>query len=61
MPASRAGVERSENDYLTGSNTDLAGGFSQLVGALKGEVVQGDDVILSLSAAARVANQAAQK
>ena len=31
MQASRAGVERSRNDYLTGANTDLAGGVERLL------------------------------
>jgi penicillin-binding protein A len=60
--ASRAGLERSLNDYLTGANTDLLGGFDQLLGAARGEVRTGNDVVLALSAKAqRVALRDLQK
>jgi len=53
VTASRAGVERSRNDYLTGANTDLAGGVQRLLDTVRGQTVQGNDVVLSLNAAAQ--------
>jgi peptidoglycan glycosyltransferase len=53
LQASRAGVERAQNGYLTGSDTDLAGGLEQVLGSLKGQTVKGNDVILALDAAAQ--------
>jgi peptidoglycan glycosyltransferase len=53
VQASRAGVERSRNDYLTGANTDLAGGVARLLDAVRGQTVTGNDVILSLDAKAQ--------
>jgi peptidoglycan glycosyltransferase len=53
VQASRAGVERSRNDYLTGANTDLAGGVERLFDTVRGQTVTGNDVILSLDAGAQ--------
>jgi penicillin-binding protein A len=53
VQASRAGVERSRNDYLTGANTDLAGGVERLIDTVQGQTVEGNDVILSLDARAQ--------
>ena len=53
VQASRAGVERSRNDYLTGANTDLAGGVERLLDTVRGQTVTGNDVILSLDASAQ--------
>jgi hypothetical protein len=39
VQASRAGVERSRNDYLTGANTDLAGGVGRLLDTVRGQTV----------------------
>ena len=41
VQASRAGVERSRNDYLTGANTDLAGGVERLLDTVQGQTVTG--------------------
>jgi len=51
--ASRAGLEESLNDYLTGANTDLLGGVDQLIGSVRGQERTGNDVILALSARAQ--------
>ncbi len=53
VQASRAGTERTRNDYLTGANTDLAGGVERLFDTVQGETVAGNDVILSLDAKAQ--------
>ncbi len=53
VQASRAGIERTRNDYLTGANTDLAGGVERLIDTVQGQTVQGNDVILSLDARAQ--------
>ncbi len=53
VQASRAGLENSLNDYLTGATTDLRGGLDRLGGRLNGEHVKGNDVVLSLSAPAQ--------
>jgi peptidoglycan glycosyltransferase len=53
VQASRAGVERSRNDYLTGANTDLAGGVERLLDTVRGQTITGNDVVLSLSARAQ--------
>ncbi len=53
VQASRAGVERARNDYLTGANTDLAGGVERLLDTVRGATVTGNDVILSLDAGAQ--------
>jgi peptidoglycan glycosyltransferase len=52
---SQAGLEKSENDYLTGSNTNL----STVLDKLRGGTVKGNNLVLSVSARAqRVATNA---
>jgi penicillin-binding protein A len=51
---SQAGLERSENDYLTGSNTNLRSALHKLVGG----TVKGNSLLLTLRPAAqRIAQQ----
>ena len=55
---SRAGLERSQNDYLTGANGSLASVTRREFDELKGVTVKGNDLLLSLNVAAqRVAVQ----
>ena len=53
IQASRAGIERAANDYLTGSDTDLSGGVERLYDTIRGQTVRGNDVLVSLSAKAQ--------
>jgi peptidoglycan glycosyltransferase len=46
---SRAGLERSLNDYLTGSNANLSTVWNTTLDRLKGATVQGNDVVLTLN------------
>jgi peptidoglycan glycosyltransferase len=46
----RAGLERSENDYLTGSNANLNTVISTELDKLKGKTVQGNDLVLTIDA-----------
>ena len=46
---SRAGLERSLNDYLTGSNANLSTVLDTTLERLKGATVQGNDVALTLN------------
>src|SRR4051812_2024990 len=46
---SRAGLERSENAYLTASNADLSTLFDTTVDKLKGTTVTGNNVITTLN------------
>ena len=56
---SRAGLEHSENDFLTGSNTNLRTVLDTTLDKLKGATIKGNDVILTLEPGAqRVALQA---
>jgi peptidoglycan glycosyltransferase len=56
---SRAGLERSLNDYLTGSNTSLGSFIESIPGRLRVTTVKGNDVRLTLSPRAqRVAQNA---
>ena len=56
---SRAGLESSENDFLTGSNTNLSTVLDTAFDKLKGTTVEGNDLHLTLRAGAqRVALQA---
>ena len=56
---SRAGLERSENDYLTASNTHLNTVVRRTLDRLKGATVTGNNLVLTLRPAAqRVALQA---
>ncbi len=45
---SRAGLERSENSYLTASDANLGTIFDKLGDSLKGTTIKGNDVILNL-------------
>jgi peptidoglycan glycosyltransferase len=45
---SRAGLERSENDYLTGANGSLGSVAQTAFDQLKGVTVKGNDLVLSL-------------
>jgi penicillin-binding protein A len=45
---SRTGLERSLNDYLTGSNANLSTVVDKVLGELRGEVVQGNNVVTNL-------------
>ena len=45
---SRAGLERSENAYLTASNANLDTIFQKLADNLKGTTIQGNDLVLNL-------------
>jgi peptidoglycan glycosyltransferase len=50
---SRAGLERSMNDYLTGANGNLGSVARTAIDQLKGVTVHGNDVVLSLDVAAQ--------
>src|SRR6266536_450247 len=50
---STAGLERSENDYLTGANGSLASVTSKTFDQLKGVTVKGNDLVLSLNVRAQ--------
>jgi penicillin-binding protein A len=45
---SRAGLEASENDFLTGSNTNLSTVLDTTLNKLKGETIEGNDLHLTL-------------
>src|SRR5438034_3831101 len=45
---STAGIERSENDYLTGANGSIASLANKTLDQLKGVTVKGNDLLLSL-------------
>jgi peptidoglycan glycosyltransferase len=46
----RAGLERSENDYLTGANGNLGAVFSTEIDKLKGETVKGNSLVTTIDA-----------
>jgi penicillin-binding protein A len=50
---SRAGLERSLNDYLTGSNANLSTVLERTLDSLKGATIKGNDVHLTLSTSAQ--------
>jgi len=50
---SRAGLERSENDYLTGANGSLGSLANRTIDQLKGVTVKGNDLLLSLDVRAQ--------
>jgi peptidoglycan glycosyltransferase len=50
---SRAGLESSENDFLTGSNTNLSTVLDTTFNKLKGTTVKGNDLHLTLRAGAQ--------
>jgi peptidoglycan glycosyltransferase len=45
---SRAGIERSENDYLTASNGNLNTAFRTTLDKLKGVTIKGNNVVLTI-------------
>ena len=45
---SQSGLERSLNDYLTGSNTNLSHAFRQVLDRLGNATVHGDNVVLTI-------------
>src|SRR5437868_1644596 len=47
---SQSGLERSMNDYLTGSNTNLNTVFRTALDKLKGATVKGNSLVLTLNA-----------
>jgi peptidoglycan glycosyltransferase len=51
----QAGLERSENAYLTGSNKDLSTIFNKTLDAFKGATVTGNDLALTIDARAQEA------
>lgn len=55
---SQAGLERSMNDYLTGSNTNLSNAFKRALDKLGGGTVTGNSLLLTLRPGAqRIAQQ----
>ena len=50
---SRAGLERSMNDYLTGSNANLSTVLDTTLDRLKGATIEGNDLHLTLDARAQ--------
>jgi penicillin-binding protein A len=50
---SRAGIERSENDYLTASNGNLNTAFRTTLDKLKGVTVRGNNVVLTIDVKAQ--------
>jgi penicillin-binding protein A len=50
---SRAGIEASENDYLTGSNANLSTVLKTALDRLKGATIKGNDLWLTLRPAAQ--------
>jgi penicillin-binding protein A len=57
----RAGLERSYNDYLTGSNANLDTVFRSALDKLRGTTVTGNDLVLTLRPGAQyIAQQALQ-
>ena len=50
---SRAGLERSENDYLTGANGNLSSVAQHELDRLKGVTLKGNDLVLSLDVRAQ--------
>jgi peptidoglycan glycosyltransferase len=56
---SRAGLERSQNAYLTASNANLATIWSKLGETLKGETIKGNNLVLNIrTGAQRIAQEA---
>jgi peptidoglycan glycosyltransferase len=50
---SRAGIERSENDYLTASNGNLNTAIDNTIDKLKGVTVKGNNVVLTIDVKAQ--------
>jgi penicillin-binding protein A len=53
--ANRSGLEQSQNDYLTGSNSDLSGVLAREFHSVVGGTVKGNDVVTSLEPAVQAA------
>jgi peptidoglycan glycosyltransferase len=53
--ANRSGLEQSQNDYLTGSNSDLSGVLAHEFHSITGGTVKGNDVVTSLDPAVQAA------
>ena len=53
--ANRSGLEESQNDYLTGSNSDLSGVLAREFHSITGGTVKGNDVVTSLDPAVQAA------
>ena len=53
VASGRAGLELSENDYLTASNSDLSTFLGNIGDRLRGQVITGNNVITSLSVPAQ--------
>jgi peptidoglycan glycosyltransferase len=53
--SNRSGLELSQNDYLTGSNSDLSGVLARELHSITGGVVKGNDVVTSLEPAVQSA------
>ncbi len=53
--ANRSGLEESQNDYLTGSNSDLSGVLAREFHSITGGTVKGNDVVTSLEPAVQSA------
>jgi penicillin-binding protein A len=53
--SNRSGLEQSQNDYLTGSNSDLSGVLAREFHSITGGVVKGNDVVTSLEPAVQSA------
>jgi penicillin-binding protein A len=53
--ANRSGLEQSQNDYLTGSNSDLSGVLAREFHSITGGTVKGNDVVTSLDPAVQAA------
>ena len=53
--SNRSGLEQSQNDYLTGSNSDLSGVLAREFHSITGGTVKGNDVVTSLEPAVQSA------
>ena len=53
--SNRSGLEESQNDYLTGSNSDLSGVLAREFHSITGGTVKGNDVVTSLDPAVQAA------
>ena len=53
--ANRSGLEESQNDYLTGSNSDLSGVLAREFHSVTGGTVKGNDIVTSLEPAVQSA------
>ncbi|MDX6513673.1 MAG: penicillin-binding protein [Gaiellaceae bacterium] len=52
------GIERGEDDYLTGANANLSSLWDSTLNRLKGETIKGNDIVLTLrTRAQQVANE----